>query len=119
MTIAARPLRADQQPVLVNSIFTPVGGHFPLVTGTPVDISTARTIMPADFTVDTQADKILMQTTTQNIRYTLVTGTAPTASHGFQLKSTDPPVLIMITPGVILTVIEEAASAVFNFQFGR
>lgn len=119
MTVASRPIMAQPQlPVLVNSIFTPVGGHFPLNPASAVDISSATIISPGNFGVSDPADKVLIQTTSQNVRFTL-DGTTPTATTGFQLKTTDPPLLIMLTSGVILTVIEEAATAAFDFQFGR
>lgn len=119
MTIASRPIfTGPQQPVVVTSIFTPVGGHFPLNPASPVDVSSAVVISPGNFGVSDPTDKVLVQTTSQNVRFTL-DGTTPTATTGFQLKTTDPPLLIMLTDGVILTVIEEAATAAFNFQFGR
>lgn len=119
MTVASRPIfTGPQQPVLVNSIFTPVGGHNPLNPASPVDISSARIISPGNFGISDPVDKVLVQTTTQDVRFTL-NGTTPTATTGFELKITDAPLLIMLTDGVILTVIEEAATARFNFQFGR
>jgi hypothetical protein len=100
-------------PVVINDIFTPVGNH---IAGT--DISSATVIMPGDMGVNLPADKVIIQTTTQNIRYTL-DGTAPTPTVGFQLKATDPPKQIIIRNGeVTLTVIEEVGGAVLQVQFG-
>lgn len=116
MGIASRPILAQgQQAVVINDIFTTVGSH---IAGT--DISSATVIMPGPMGVTDSADKAILQTTAQNIRYTL-DGTTPTPTVGFQLKSTDPPRQIIIRPetgGVILTVIEEAGGAVLQVQFG-
>lgn len=116
MGIASRSIATQpQQPVVINDIFTPVGAH---IAGT--DISSATVIMPGDMGLTLSADKVLIQTTAQNIRYTL-DGTTPTLTRGFQLKSTDIPRQIIIRPetgGVILTVIEEAGGAVLQVQFG-
>ena len=120
MTIASRPIQAGSQlPVVANSIFTPVGGHFPLNDASPVNISSATVISPGLFGINTTADKVEIQTTSQNVRFTLSEGSIPTATTGFQLKTTDPPLPITLTPGVVLTVIEEAPTAAINFQFGR
>lgn len=114
MGIADRPISASpQMPVIINDIFTPVGSH---IAGT--DISSAVVIMPGPIGVEDPADKVLIQTTAQNIRYTL-DGTTPTPAVGFQLKSTDPPKQIIIREGeIVLTVIEEAGGAVLQVQFG-
>ncbi len=113
MGIASRPILAQGQQVVVNNeLFTPVGSHI-----AATDISSATVIMPGDMGVDESADKVKIQTTAQNIRWT-EDGTTPTAAVGFQLKSTDPPRLITLTKGVILTVIEEAGGAVLQVQFG-
>ena len=113
MAVASRPITpGPQQAVVSNYIFTPIGNHIP---GT--DISSATVIMPGDLGLDETADKVIIQTTAQNIRYTL-DGTAPTATIGCQLKATDDPKEIGISWGVILTVIEEAPTAVLQVQFG-
>jgi hypothetical protein len=115
MGTASRPIAAAQPqvPVITNDIFTPVGNH---IAGT--DISSATTIMPGEMGVDLPADKVMIQTTAQNIRYTL-DGTTPTPTVGFQLKATDPPRQIIIRAGeVTLTVIEETGGAVLQVQFG-
>lgn len=84
----------------------PVGAH-----NDSLDISSAVVLNVNN------AEKILIQTLTQNIRYTL-DGTTPTASVGFQLLSGDPPLLIILEDGIILTVIEESATADFQYQLG-
>jgi hypothetical protein len=111
--IASKPVMAQSQlAVITNDVFKPVGNH---IAGT--DISSATVIMPGPMGVNQFADKAIIQTTSQNIRYTL-DGTAPTTVVGFQLKATDPPRQILLTSGVTLTVIEEAGGAVFQVQFG-
>lgn len=116
MGTASKPIMSQSQlAVVTNDIFTPVGGH---IAGTV--ISSAAVIMPGRMGVEDPADKVLIQTTSQNIRYTL-DGTIPTPTVGFQLKSTDPPKQIIIRPetgGVVLTVIEEAGGALLQVQFG-
>lgn len=64
------------------------------------------------------ANKILIQALTQNVRYTL-DGTTPTANKGFQLKAGDPPTLLFIGTGITLKVIQEAATADLQYQWGR
>jgi hypothetical protein len=111
--MAKRAIQAGPQiPVVVNSIFTPTCGLIP-----DIDISSATVINPGLLGVIGAVDNVLIQTTSQNIRYTL-DGTTPTAAVGFQLKSTDPPLLIALRDKVILTVIEEAATASLMVQFG-
>jgi hypothetical protein len=111
---ASKPISTNpQQAVITNDIFTPVGSH---IAGT--DVSSATVIMPGDMGIPLSADKVIIQTTAQNIRYTL-DGTTPTPTVGFQLKATDPPKQIIIRNGeVVLTVIEEAGGAVLQVQFG-
>jgi len=84
----------------------PVGSHSSGAT-----ISSATTI-----TIPSGARYILIQTLTQNVRYTL-DGTIPTASLGFQLKAGDPPVAVWCETGVTLNVIQEAATASLQYQF--
>lgn len=74
-------------------------------------INTATTLSaPAN------AKRVLIQAITQNVRYTL-DGTAPTATLGFQLKASDPPLLIPIGPNTTLKVIEETATASLQYQW--
>lgn len=87
--------------------FSPVGSHSDGAT-----ISSATTLTPP-----TGATKILIQALTQNVRFTL-DGTAPTASRGFQLKAGDPPMLIPLGASTVLKVIEEAATADLQYQWG-
>jgi hypothetical protein len=75
-------------------------------------ISSATTLTPP-----TGATKILIQALTQNVRVTL-DGTNPTATLGFQLKAGDPPLLIPLGNSTVLKVIEEAATADLQYQWG-
>lgn len=61
-------------------------------------------------------NKLLVQVSTQNVRYTL-DGTTPTASKGFQILAGEKE-LIPITGKTTVTVIEEVASASIDYQFG-
>jgi hypothetical protein len=87
--------------------FEPVGAH---VDGP--DISSATTLTPP-----AGATKLLVQALTQNVRFTL-NGTAPEAAKGFQLKAGDPPLLLPLGNGTVLKVIEEAATADLQYQWG-
>ena len=69
-------------------------------------------------TIATGATKLLIQTISQNVRYTL-DGTTPTALVGFQLRAGDPPIIIILEDGVTITVIEEAATADLQYQAGQ
>lgn len=87
--------------------FSPVGAHSDGAT-----ISSATVL-----TAPTGATKILVQALTQNVRFTL-DGTTPTATTGFQIRASDPPMLIPLGTGTVLTVIEEAATADLQYQWG-
>jgi hypothetical protein len=86
----------------------PVGDHV-----SDDDIDAAVTL-----TLPATATALLIQATGQNVRYTL-DGTVPTASSGFRLRSDDPPVIIDIGVGMTIKVIEEAATATIEYQWGR
>lgn len=60
---------------------------------------------------------IIVQAITQNVRYTLSNGQAPTATIGFQLKAADPPVFIPLYGGVTPQFIREQAGAILQYQF--
>lgn len=89
--------------------FQPIGTHTENAA-----LSSAVTLTPSDGRVNA----IMMQPHTKDIRYTL-DGTDPTASKGFLLTTLDEPRIIYYTPGVILKVIEIAASATLEYQYGR
>ncbi len=87
--------------------FAPVGAH-----NSGLDISSAVTI-----TVPTYATQWMVQVLTQNARFTL-DGTTPTTALGFQLKAGDPPLILSVSPGLTLKIIQEAATASLQYQFG-
>lgn len=87
--------------------FAPVGSH-----QSGVSISSAFPIVNPP-----GATKLLIQALTQNVRFTL-DGSAPTASRGFQLKANDPPTIIPISATTTVKVIEEAATANLQYQYG-
>jgi len=96
-------------PVLLYTDYLrPVTGHH---DGTTI---TSATIL----TPPAGATKLLMQAIGQDIRYTL-DGTTPTATCGFQLKADDPPLLILVADDMVITVIEEAATADIQYQWGK
>ena len=64
------------------------------------------------------ANAVLLQAITQNVRYTL-DNSAPTATVGFQLRSSDPPLIIDIGPGMTIQAIQETATAVLQIQWGK
>ena len=63
------------------------------------------------------ANKIMFQALDQNVRFTL-DGTDPTTTLGFQLQSDDPPVILTIESRATVKVIEEAATADLQYQWG-
>ena len=85
-----------------------VGGH-----NSGLDISSAVVISPSDTYNPSKAPFLLVQTVTQNVRYTL-DGTTPTTTSGHTLTAGNDPILIPVS-GNTFTVIEEAATAVFEF----
>lgn len=87
--------------------FDPVGSH---VDGTV--ITGVVTLTPP-----TGATKILIQAIDQAIRFTL-DGTNPSATCGFSLKATDPVLLLPLGNSTVLKVIEEAATADIQYQWG-
>lgn len=79
-------------------------------------IVAATTLTPP---AGSNATKIMLQALTQNVRYTL-DGTVPEAAKGFQLKAGDPPIIIPYYDGkTTLKVIEEAATADLQEQWGK
>lgn len=92
--------------------FNPIGAHN---DGTA--ISTAVTLTPPSGLAAGVA-RLLIQAIGQNVRYTL-DGTPPTATTGFQIVAGDPPIVIPIAPGTTVKVIEEAATADIQYQWGN
>lgn len=86
--------------------FSAIGAH--VQNGS---IATATTI-----TKPHGATHILLQATAQNVRYTVDGSTAPTTTKGFSFVASRTPVL-MAVPGASLKVIEEASTAVIEYQW--
>jgi hypothetical protein len=93
--------------VSVNLPFTPVGVHTQLATGATVQ----------SITVPDGATQWMVQTQTQNIRFTL-DGTAATTTKGFLLVASAPPVIVPCYPTQVIKWIEITTTAVLDYQFG-
>jgi uncharacterized membrane protein len=74
------------------------------------DISSATTL-----TKPANANSIILQALTKNVRWTL-DGTTPTATVGFQLLADSSPVIVAV-PGASIKVIQEAATANLQYQW--
>jgi len=99
---------------VTDSPLLPVGSH---VSNNTISAATVISVPPT--TANTgSASIIVMQAITQNVRYKL-DGTAATTTTGFQLKAGDPPRAIAVRPGSTISVIEETATAVLQYQFFR
>lgn len=91
-----------------ESLFDVVGSH-----SDSADISGVVTLAkPAG------ATKLMLQTLTQNVRLTL-DGSDPSANRGFLLTAGNDPVIINIGPNVTVKVIQTAATADFQYQWGK
>ena len=86
---------------------TRIGSHVKVTLTTSV-------FSPAN--VPNQASYMLCQTLTQNVRFVL-DGSAPTTTTGFQLKTTDEPLLIPLNGSVLPNFIAETSGAIFQYQF--
>ena len=93
--------------------FIPSGAH---KSGTT--ISSATELKPADAAGAGNAEAVLIQALTQNVRFTL-DGTDPTTSLGCLLTAGNDPILIPYPPGTTLKVIEAAATASIQYQWGN
>lgn len=87
--------------------FDPIGIH-----NDGLNIAAAQTL-----TIPDGATKIMIQTITQNVRFTL-DGTTPETAKGFQLKAGDPPIIIPLGRAATIKIIQEAATADLQYQFG-
>jgi len=87
--------------------FHPVGSH-----ESAADYSSAVTV-----TIPTGADRFMIQTITQNVRFTL-DGTTPTTTKGFRVTAGRDPIIFPLANETSLKIIEEAATAVVELQFG-
>jgi hypothetical protein len=71
---------------------------------------------PVGVNVSEQATHIQLQALTQNIRYT-IDGSQATATHGFQLAAGS--ISLIPVPNGGVSVFEEAAGAIIQYQFVR
>lgn len=92
--------------VTVNLV--PVGAH---VTNTSVS-----SVVNVTSTKPAGAQKVLIQTISQPIRYTL-DGTNPTTNSGFRLIPEDGEKLIPISGETVLKVIQESVAATIEYQW--
>lgn len=100
----------DQKPFP----FVPLGDEDGLYAHQSVALGAAvfNVYIPKD------ANVILIQALTQNVRYTLQ-GTLPTASKGFRLTAGDAPVMIALNDHISINCIVETAGAYIEYEFGR
>lgn len=105
------PLMAHGQQIQFAP-FNPVGDH---VANT--DISGVVTLTP----VSDDADKLLIQSLDQNSYFTL-DGTDPIPTGtviGFMLPADDPPLVIGLSGNTVVKVVEAAATASLQHQWGE
>lgn len=94
--------------ITLPALYKPDGGHQRLI-----GLSAVKTI-----TFAPHQHAIWIQALSQNVRMT-TDGTTPVASGndtGFQLRAGDPPVRFDFAPGTTLKLLQEAASAVVQYQ---
>ena len=87
--------------------FNPVGAHT-----RNASLGSAVTLTPP-----AGATKILIQAMTNDVRFTL-DSSAPSATNGFIMIADDPPLLIPLAPDVTVRVIQDAAGAEIQYQWG-
>lgn len=107
VAVLNRIFDAQSGQIATGQTFTPVGAH-----NSGLSISAAQTLTPP-----AGATKLRLQTLTQAVRYTL-DGTTPTTSVGFQLAAAAAPIVIQVTPGTVVRVIQESATASLQYQWG-
>lgn len=91
-----------------NIQFIPRGNHTQLSS---VNLSVAGAIVAAQ-----DANKILVQAETQNVRYAFSSNVS--SVFGFRIAAGDPPTLIPIVTGASLYVIAESGGATLDYQLG-
>ncbi len=92
----------------------PIGYHM-----TREDLAAAQLMEPP---TGSNPRYLMMQTVTQNVRYTLTAAGAestPSATNGFVLVANADPIIITLGSGIQVRVIEVAATAVLNYQYFR
>ena len=101
-------------PVTVEEGHALVSAGYSDVVGSHTQNSSMSSAV--SITVPAGAGQWMVGALTQNVRFTL-DGTTPTASKGFQIKAGEPFLLVSVTPGNTIKVIEETATAVLDYQF--
>ncbi len=96
-------------PVATRHNFSPIGNH-----ATDALLSSAKPLVP-----EPHATKVMLQALAQNIRYTLEGSTPLVGTVGFLLLTGDAPIIIEIERSTTITVIEETATAILQFQWGK
>ena len=97
--------------------FDPITSH--THTSTALGAGVVTLTAPVADPLGAPAGKIMIQTLTQNVRYTLVVGATPTSSVGFQLKAGDIPRVIPVGVNTVIKVIREADGAVLQYQWAK
>lgn len=87
----------------------PKGAHHSVI------LTTTTSYSPSDRPAGT--DFLLVQTITQNTRFTLTPDSVPTTATGFRLLATDSPLLIPMTGDTLPRFIAETAGAVLQYQW--
>ena len=64
----------------------------------------------------TGSEHLMVQAHTQNIYYTL-DGSTPSATNGFVLLTTQPPIVILVGKGVVPNFIAAAGGAILQYQW--
>lgn len=73
-----------------------------------------------DLPVEAGATKVMLQAETADFRFVLSGGDGPASvGNGFLLKAGAPPIVILLTPNMVLNVCGETATAVLWYQFGK
>lgn len=101
-------MKSNTDSVWYQNPFSPLGPHRTELVGA----SAFSPVTPAG------AKCLMVQALAQNARYTL-DGTTPTAAIGFQLKSTDSPILIWLTEGVYPQFFRETSGTVLQYCYGK
>jgi hypothetical protein len=94
--------------VKTSNWFELIGSHI-----SDPDVSSAIVLVPPQ-----NAGTLMIQTNAQNLRYTL-DGTVPTTTTGFVLTAGAEPKEIPLRPTVTVTIIEAAATANVEIQYGE
>jgi len=81
------------------------------------DLAAAQTLAPP---AGSHPRYLMMQAIVQGVRYTMTVAAAPstpTATFGFQLVASSPQIIIPVDAGIVVRVIEEAATAILQYQW--